>query len=151
MQCFAVSVILLRTDGDPVRVLLMRRRGEFLAGEWCQVSGRIEEGETGWQAALRETREETGLVPARFYSADVCEQFYDPAHDRVSVFPVFVGFVAPDPRVTLNEEHSEARWMTFEEADAAVTFGGQRAVLQHVRREFVDRPPTEWLRIATDR
>jgi dATP pyrophosphohydrolase len=69
----------------------------------------------------------------------------------VSVFPVFVGFVAPDPRVTLNEEHSEARWMTFEEADAAVTFGGQRAVLQHVRREFVDRPPTEWLRIATDR
>jgi dATP pyrophosphohydrolase len=148
IRCVAVSAHLLRLDVDAARVLLLRRSsGDFLAGEWCQVSGRIEAGETAWQAALREIREETGLVPERFYSAGVCEQFYEPTRNHISLLPVFVGFVSAHAVVTLNAEHSEARWMTFAEAEAAVTFGGQRSVLAHVRREFVDREPTEWLRI----
>jgi len=94
-----------------------------------------------WQAALREIREETGLVPERFYSADICEPFYEADRNRISLLPVFVGFVSPHVAVTLNAERSEARWMTF--AEAVVTFGGQRSGLAHVRREFVDRQPTE--------
>jgi dATP pyrophosphohydrolase len=151
IRCGAVSALVLRLDVDAARVLLLRRSsGDFLAGEWCQVSGRIEAGETAWQAALREIREETGLVPERFYSADICEQFYEATRNFISLLPVFVGFVSQDDVVTLNAEHSEARWMTFAEAEAAVTFGGQRSVLAHVRREFVDREPTEWLRIRIE-
>ena len=64
--------------------------------------------------------------------------------------PVFVGFVSRDARVSLNAEHSEYRWMNFSEAEASVPFAGQRAVLTHVCREFVQRQPTEWLRIKTE-
>ena len=50
-----------RMDGD-WQVLLMKRVGS-LEGAWCQVAGKREEGETAWQAALRELSEETGLTP----------------------------------------------------------------------------------------
>lgn len=69
-------MVILREAGDAHEVLLLRRNGS-LAGEWCQIAGAIEAGETAWQAALREVEEETGLRPSRFYSADIYEQFYE--------------------------------------------------------------------------
>ena len=52
-------------DGE--RVLLVRRGGAPLAGEWSLPGGRLELGELVEQAVVREVREETGLevVPVR--------------------------------------------------------------------------------------
>ncbi|HBD83024.1 MAG TPA: NUDIX hydrolase, partial [Dehalococcoidia bacterium] len=44
---------------------------------WQEISGLIEPRETAWEAALREIKEETGLTPYRFYSADFVERFYE--------------------------------------------------------------------------
>jgi dATP pyrophosphohydrolase len=147
IRCFAVSVIALRRNDEATRVLLLRRTGGPIEGEWCQVAGGIEPGEVAWRAALRELKEETGLVPERFYSADICEQFYEPDKECISLLPVFVAYIGTEAMVTLNHEHSDFRWMSFDEARAAVPFSGQRAVLDHVEREFVQARPTEWLRI----
>lgn len=49
--------------------------------------------------------------------------------------------------VTLNAEHSEFKWLTFEDATRMVPFAGQRKVLKHIREEFVDRAPSAWLLI----
>ena len=108
---------------------------------------RDEAGETAWQAALREVREETGLRPVTLYSADICEQFYEADRDAISLLPVFVGFVRPGADVQLNAEHNEFRWVTFDEALRMVPFSGQRNVLDHIRREFIDREPSRWLLI----
>ena len=40
---------------------------------------------------LREIEEETGLIPDRFYSADILEQLYRPDQNCVILVPVFVG------------------------------------------------------------
>jgi dATP pyrophosphohydrolase len=127
--------------------VLLLRRTRSLAGEWCQIAGAIEPGETAWQAALRETREETGLDLQRLYSADICEQFYEADRDAISLLPVFVGIAAPDAAVRLNAEHNEFRWIGFGEAAGMVPFAGQRHVLRHVEQEFVDREPSRWLLI----
>jgi len=150
IRSYGISAVLLKEENGNTKVLLLRRTGATLRDEWCQVAGGIEKGETAWQAALREIREETQLVPDRFYSADFCEQFYEPDRECVSLVPVFVGYVGPDARVVINKEHSEFRWMNFEEADRVLPFAGQRKMLEHVRKEFVERPPTEWLRIRTE-
>jgi len=140
------SVVVLRGAGTDCEVLLLRR-SQTLVGTWCQVSGGIEDGETAWQAALRELAEETDLRPASLYSADTCEQFYEADRDAILLSPVFVAFVDEDAEVVLNEEHSEYRWVSFEEAIEMVSFGGQRRVLRWIEDEFVRRVPAEYLRI----
>ena len=149
IKCFAISVFLLHGTGSEIKVLMLKRTGMSLGGEWCQIAGRIEAGEAAWQAALREIREETGLVPDRFYSGDICEQFYEHDQECISLVPVFVGFMETEQEVRLNHEHTEYCWVTIDEAMELVPFSGQRKVLEHIRRNFVETEPTEWLRIRT--
>jgi dATP pyrophosphohydrolase len=146
IRSVAVSVVLIRAAPGGHEVLLLRRT-RTLTGEWCQVAGAIEPNETAWQAALREVREETGLVPLALYSADICEQFYEADRDAISLLPVFVGLVAEDAEVVLNAEHSEHRWLSVEEAVALGPFSGQRHLLRHVHAEFVVRAPHPLLRV----
>ena len=150
VRAFAISAFICRGQGEDTEVLLLRRTGQILNGIWCQVAGGIEAGEAAWQAALREIREETGLVPERLYSANILEQFYEADRECISLIPVFVGFINSDQNVELNDEHSEYAWLTFREAEERLPFAGQRAVLRHVEREFVRRAPNELLRITPD-
>ena len=129
VRCFAVSVVLLRVVNGQPEVLLLRRN-RTLVGEWCQIAGAIEDGEKAWETALREVKEETGLACHRLYSADICEQFYESDRDTISLLPVFVGFVEPKSTVVINHEHSEFRWVSFDEALTMVPFAGQRHVLR---------------------
>lgn len=89
IRSFAVSVFILRQTAAKTQVLLMER-ADSLVGAWCQVAGSLEQDETAWQAALREVLEETGLVPDKLYSGDICEQFYEHERECISIFPVFV-------------------------------------------------------------
>lgn len=146
INSFAVSVVLLRPVKAGFEVLLMER-ADSLAGTWCQVAGKIEEGEAAWQTALREVQEETGLIPETFYSGDFCEQFYEADRNCISIFPVFVGYAAKDALVVLNEEHHQFEWMSFDKARARVSFGGQRDMLSYVEREFALSVPSPYLKI----
>lgn len=52
--------VILRRHG---KILLLRRAGEVYArGQLCLPSGHLEEGENILQTAMRETREETGII-----------------------------------------------------------------------------------------
>jgi dihydroneopterin triphosphate diphosphatase len=98
---------------------------------------------------LREIREETGLVPSRFYSANETEVFYEPRQNCINVIPVFVGFVEADARIVLSAEHDEFRWVTAEEAKEVLPFGGQAATIQRIEAAFIGGTPSEYLRIPT--
>ena len=144
-----IAVVAIRKTTRDHEVLLLRRTGSN-AGEWCQIAGSIEPGETAWQAALREMREETELVPSRLYSADLCEQFYEVGRDSIWFAPIFVAYVEPDATVRLNEEHSEYCWTSIGRAIDLLPFPGQKATFTHIRRWFVEREPTRLLEIDID-
>lgn len=146
IRSFAVSVVVVRKKAGKDEVLLLRRT-RSLAGEWCQVAGAIEAGETAWQTALREVMEETGLKLEKLYSADICEQFYEADRNSISLLPVFVGYARPEDPVTLNDEHSEYRWVSFQQAIGMIPFSGQRKMLRDIRSEFVKREPNRLLLI----
>jgi len=150
VRSFAVSVVALRRSPSGYEVLLLRRTGT-LTGEWCQIAGAVEEGETAWQAATRELAEETALISKDFYSADICEQFYEADRDAISILPVFVAYIDESAEVIINHEHSEFCWVSFDDAIELVPFAGQRHVLRHVEREFINRSPNVHLRIEIDR
>ena len=136
--CEAVAVVILRCRQDQVQVLLMRRVHQP-HGVWCQVAGGIEAGETAWQTALREVKEETGLILSEIWTADFCEQFYEPAKNRIAMLPVFVGVVPPEAEVVLNAEHDAYRWVSCQEADQLFDFQGQRTMPAAVMAAFIDR------------
>jgi dATP pyrophosphohydrolase len=126
---------------------LLLKRAKSQIGQWCQVAGGIESGETAWQAALREIREETALLPERLYSADLLERFYEIDKDAVWIAPVFVAFVKPADKVTINEVHTEYRWLSIRRALSLLPFPGQREILRQVRESFVRRMPPDMLQI----
>lgn len=144
----SVSVFLIMQAADGAKVLLLRRTGT-LAGLWCQVAGGIEDGEKAWQTALREVREETGIVLEGLWSADICEQFYEQDGECITLVPVFVGIVPENTSVKLNAEHDEYRWASFDDAQTLLTFPGQRRVLAGIKAEFIDKAPDENLQIKT--
>lgn len=143
-----VSVLALRGAGAATRMLLARRADTYLDGAWSYIAGHVEAGETGWQAALRELREETALLPESFWATSFCERFYLAQADSIELVPAFVARIADDAQVRLNGEHSAFRWVTLDEAAALLPFGSQRDLLAHVRREFVEREPSPFLRLA---
>lgn len=131
------------TDG----MFLLLKRKHAPAGAWTYVAGKIEPGETAVQAAIRETAEETELAIEALYSADLCEQFYETDNDSIWIAPVFVGFVAEDSEVTLNDEHTEHRWCTVEECMELLTFPGTRRIVEIVHQDFVVDSPCPYLKI----
>ena len=148
IRSFLASLVAVRQIETRHEVLLLKRT-QTLVGEWCQVAGKIEEDETAWQTALRELDEETGLRPNALYSADTCEQFYEADRDAITIAPVFVAFIDSTATVTLNHEHSEYRWVSFNEAVEMVSFGGQRRVLNWIEDEFIKRTPSKHLLIKS--
>lgn len=147
LRCSMVSIVVLQGGEASPRILLLRRDQSYMQGVWSYVAGHIEPGEAGWQTALRELAEETGLVPDTLYTTSFCEQFYDARANCVQIVPAFVAFVPSDVTVALNDEHSAFSWVAIEQAMQGLPFGSQRDLLVHVRREFIERTPAPILQV----
>ncbi len=145
-----VSVVPLRRAGKQVETLLLRRTGPYLRGVWSYVAGHVEAGEAGWQTALRELGEETGLTPDTFHATSFCEQFYLPGEDCIMLVPAFVAWVDAGQTLVLNGEHDAHRWLDFDQAVDALPFGSQRDLYAHIQREFIQRTASPALQIRLE-
>lgn len=150
VRCTMVSVVVLRGASGDTQMLVAHRASTYLAGVWSYIAGHVEAGEAGWQTARRELLEETGLTPDVLYATSFCEQFYFSAADGIELVPAFVARVADDALVRLNGEHSAFQWVSLDEAADLVPFGGQRELIDYVRREFVEREPSAFLRVTLE-
>ncbi|MDX1474795.1 MAG: NUDIX domain-containing protein [Reinekea sp.] len=142
----AVSCVVLRQGATMTEVLLLKRSPKD-GGFWSYVSGGVESGETGPEAAVREIVEETGLTPVELYSADYIEQYYQAQKNRIMLQPLFVAFVEASDLIVLNHKHTEYRWCGLEAALSLLSFNGQLKALTHVWHQFVKKPPLDLLTI----
>ena len=126
-------------------MLLLKRAKE---GYWCHVAGKVEVGETGWQAIIREFEEETQIQVTQLYSGDYLEQFYESHRNQVVIIPTFVVICEPKQAVQLNAEHTEYKWCSLEEAKLLVPFPNQRAFYDHVWQNFVISKPSQHMLVT---
>ena len=121
-----VDVYVFRRNTTGLKFLLMKRSpGKIYEGLWQSVAGKIESGEKAYQAAVRELKEETGLIPKRIFATDHVSQFYEAKFDTLNIVPVF-GIEVEDKEVVLSEEHSAYTWENLEDAVEMLSWSGQK-------------------------
>lgn len=147
IKCFAVASFVCRGSEAGMDVLLIRRAAGYLGVSWQMVSGKIEKGEKAWEAALREIREETGITPDRFYSADRLETFYEVSQNCINLIPVFVAFVDSEQKVVLSSEHTEFQWVPYARVGDYVEFAHQAENARWIYSNFVEHQPSRFLKI----
>ena len=140
-----IAVYIVRPAGpdpaDGIELLMLQRpEGHRFAGAWQTVGGHIEEkqDETAWQAAIRETDEETCLEVQRWFRIDRPESFYNPENDTIYFVPAFAALVARDAEPVLSEEHQAWKWQSPKEAAHAVDWAAMRDSILLVGDAFSD-------------
>ena len=94
------------TSAGLLFLVLKRAKTKMYEHIWQGVAGKIEDGETSWEAAIRELKEETGLAPLKIFVADHVSKFYETNGDRINLVPVF-GIEVDSEIVIISREHCD--------------------------------------------
>lgn len=120
-----------------VDVLQLLRAKEPVAQTWQPVMGHIEAGETSVEAFWRELREETTLTPAdpgfiAAWSLDGVHPIFIHRLDAIFLCPRFAVRVTPDWTPTLNDEHTDHRWVPAAAAMDHFMWPGQHESIREI-------------------
>ncbi|HEY6331011.1 MAG TPA: dihydroneopterin triphosphate diphosphatase [Blastocatellia bacterium] len=134
----SVQVVIFADDSGSRRYLLLHRI-ESHGGFWQSVTGSLEPGETAIQAALRETKEETGIsaLVARLIDLRITNVFkiapqWLPRFPPGTVYNEEVCFAlaAPESEIVLDHrEHDDYMWAGYNESMELVYWESTRRAL----------------------
>ena len=122
----AAGVILPGRDG----ILLVKRKFEPAAGAWCLPAGFMEYGETPERCAVRELREETGVVARVTGLFGVYAGFDDP---RVRTVLILYAAVRTGGRLKPGDDAIEAGWFAASRLPRRIAFESHRQALAEFR------------------
>lgn len=118
------TILLREGEGGP-EVLLLRHR----SGHWDFPKGHVEAGESERQTALRELREESGLIGeiTGSFRSSVRYSPY-PGCEKEVVF--FIARPLSDTLLLQQEEVSEGGWFSLDKALDTITYDSSKALLR---------------------
>lgn len=128
---------------DEERVLVLRRPSR---DEIRLPKGHVEPGESAREAALRETREESGYADLSV-KADLGAQMVEFDHKERHVmrteryFLMTLGSDDTEPFSREGEEQFDPVWLTWDEALAALTFEAEREWVRRARQLTMNNEP----------
>jgi 8-oxo-dGTP pyrophosphatase MutT (NUDIX family) len=121
------GVVLFRKENEKILFLLLL----YPSGHWDFVKGKMEKGESPHETAIRETREETGIIDTKFL--DNFEEWieYDFQFEGELVHKKVVFFLGETKtkNVKISHEHLNYTWMDYAEAMEKTTFDNAKTVL----------------------
>jgi len=133
-----VDCYVYRKINNGILFLLMKRNmNKIYEHLWQGVAGKIEQGETASEAAIRELKEETGLAPLNMFVADHVSKFYEVHGDRINLVPVF-GIEVDSEEVILSVEHIDYKWVDINKALKTLVWNGQKEGLQTVNDMIIN-------------
>jgi len=114
--------------GEQIEYLLLL----YPAGHWDFVKGNVEEGENDKDAVIRELKEETGIADAEFvdgFHEDI-KYFYRRDGNLIRKEVVFFLAETAQREVKISFEHTDFRWLGFNEAYGMVTHKNAKEILK---------------------
>jgi dATP pyrophosphohydrolase len=145
-----IQVHMARHRNDTTEYLIIKRSDdrEIYPGIWQVVTGMIEPNESAQQAALREFHEETGLRPLEFYCLPYITSFFSIRRNQLQHVPVFAAIVSDDAEVILSDEHSEFKWVSFEECLETLPFPSHKEATEVMREYIMDNHQANLFRVT---
>jgi len=127
-----IQNIVYRKNGEDFEVLLLKRSPDR-GGFWNVVNGTFEFGETIPQCRERELFEETGIKKILQWSDELNRFSFKYIDGYVVVVLVYSVEVSSNQEVAINEEHTEYKWVSFDEAINLMKFEDDKKGLQICR------------------
>jgi bis(5'-nucleosidyl)-tetraphosphatase len=136
---FSAGFVLFRLTPRGPRFLLLD-----YGKHWDYPKGHLEEGESAWQAAVRELREETGIRQVdrvgRFQRA-MHYAFHSSKKGHVQkTVTYFLGRTRAEA-ITLSDEHEGFAWLPYEEALDRLTYQNARDMLTAAWKALAEAKP----------
>jgi 8-oxo-dGTP pyrophosphatase MutT (NUDIX family) len=103
-------------NGEPKYLVIQRSSHvKLYPNIWQVVTGTIETNETALQTAIREVKEETGIVTQDIWTIPYITQFFDPYRNIIHASPVFGFLTDINTEILLSAEHQAYKWLPMDE------------------------------------
>jgi len=123
----SAGVVLFQNVSSEKLFLLLN----YPQGHWDFVKGKIEENETLYETARRETKEETGISTIEFIDGFEENIEYDFRFKREDVHKKVIFFIAKTDtkKIRLSHEHNDYLWSGYSESLKKITYQGSKNIL----------------------
>jgi 8-oxo-dGTP pyrophosphatase MutT (NUDIX family) len=121
------GVVLFRKEDEKILFLLLH----YPSGHWDFVKGKMEEGESPHETAIRETNEETGITDIEFLDnfEEWIQYNFQFQGELVQKKVVFFLGETKTKDVKISHEHLNFTWMDYTTAMEKTTFDNAKMVL----------------------
>jgi len=123
----SAGIVLFSNTSNKNEFLLLN----YPQGHWDFVKGKVEEGETLHETALRETKEETGISDIEFIDGFEESVEYDFKFKNEDIHKNVIFFLAKtnEKKISLSHEHNDFVWLEYDNALKKTTFRNAKNVL----------------------
>jgi len=120
--------IILFNEYEERKFLLLN----YPSGHWDFVKGKMEEGENTKTTALRETKEETGIIDIEFCDGfkEEIEYYFRIEGEEIHKKVIFFLASTKTTNVKLSHEHLNFIWLDFEHALEKTTYDNAKNLLK---------------------
>ena len=123
----SAGIILYNNDNDQIQFLVLKYPG----GHWDFVKGKMENSEEPRQTAIRETKEETGIIDVEFidgFNEEISYTFYV-KNKEINKKVIFYLGKTKSTEIIISHEHLDFAWLNFKDAIERITYENAERVL----------------------
>ena len=127
--------IILFNDNESRKFLLLN----YPSKHWDFVKGKMENGETSHETALRETKEETGISDVEFLNGfeEEIEYYFRAENQDIHKKVIFFLGKTKTLDIILSHEHLDFIWLDYDNALNRITYENAKNLLKK-SKEFLD-------------
>ena len=129
-----LDVVSVYIECDDKILLLKRSPGKIEENKWGVAAGKLEENEELIDGIIRECLEETGLELKESSLEKIATAYIRNEGFEYSYHMYKTTFLEI-PTITLNDEHTEYKWVTIKEALKMPLMSGAKELLKHYQTE----------------
>ena len=123
----SAGIVLYNDDNDEVQFLVLKYPG----GHWDFVKGKMENSEEPKQTAIRETKEETGIIDVEFidgFNEEISYTFYV-KNEEIDKKVIFYLGKTQSTEIVISHEHLDFAWLNFKDAMERITYENAKRIL----------------------